>query len=134
MQWQKNMQLIDANVILRYLLNDHEEMSIKAKNLISSGTVYTKPEVISEVIYVLKGVYSVSRNEIRSFIYTLLNDIYCDEASCIQYAMDIYAEISLDFVDCLLIAYHKINKENIFSFDKKLNKQLEKRKDYDENE
>ena len=77
MQWQKNMRLIDANVILRYLLNDHEEMSMKAKNLIASGTAYTKPEVIAEVVYVLKGVYTIERKEIRSFLYTLLKDIHC---------------------------------------------------------
>ncbi len=52
MQWQKNMQLLDANVILRYLLNDHAEMSLKTRDVISSGDTYTKPEVISEVIYV----------------------------------------------------------------------------------
>lgn len=37
-QWQKNMQLIDANVILRYLLNDSPQMSEKARNIICSGT------------------------------------------------------------------------------------------------
>lgn len=54
MQWRKSMQLIDANVILRYLLNDNQEMAQKARSLIVSGKVYTKPEVISEVVYVLK--------------------------------------------------------------------------------
>lgn len=33
MQWPRNMQLIDANVILRYLLNDDPEISQKAKVL-----------------------------------------------------------------------------------------------------
>ncbi|MCX4328909.1 MAG: hypothetical protein OSJ45_16770 [Lachnospiraceae bacterium] len=31
------MQLLDANVILRYLLNDHEEMPLKARDIIFSG-------------------------------------------------------------------------------------------------
>lgn len=31
---------------------------------------------------------------------------------------------NLDFVDCLLIGYNKINGIEIFSFDKKLNKTL----------
>ena len=48
------MQLIDANVILRYLLNDDREMSQKAKSVISEGA-YTKPEIIAEVVYVLRG-------------------------------------------------------------------------------
>lgn len=125
MQWPKNMQLIDANVILRYLLNDSPEMSSKTRELISSGNAYTKPEVISEVIYVLKGVYQIDKDRIRAFIYSMLDDISCAEDECIRAAMDIYASVSLDFVDCLLIAYHRINRENIFSFDKKLNRYLD---------
>ncbi len=124
MQWQKNMQLIDANVILRYLLNDSPEMSLKAKELISSGNAYTKPEVIAEVVYVLKKVYQIEKDGVQKFIKSLLDDISCTEESCIRMAVDIYSSISLDFVDCLLISYHRINNENIFSFDKKLNKHL----------
>ena len=37
MQWQKNMLLIDANVILRGILNDHPEMTQKAKEVISTS-------------------------------------------------------------------------------------------------
>lgn len=125
MQWPKSMQLIDANVILRYLLNDNPEMSPKAKALVASGSAYTKPEIIAEVIYVLKGVYRIDKDGIRKFIHCVLDDISCTESECVRMAMDIYSSISLDFVDCLLIAYHKINKENIFSFDKKLNKHLD---------
>lgn len=125
MQWPKNMQLIDANVVLRYLLNDSPEMSIKARELISSGNAYIKPEIIAEVIYVLKRVYQIDRSSIRTFIYSILDDISCSEDECIRMAIDIYASVSLDFIDCLLIAYHKINKEKVFSFDKKLNKHLD---------
>ena len=126
MQWQKNMQLIDANVILRYLLNDSPEMSQEARTIISSGNAYAKPEIISEVVYVLQKVYHIDKSTIRIFIHSLLDDISCTESECILYAMDVYASLSLDFVDCLLISYHQINHENIFSFDKKLNKHLDK--------
>ena len=125
MQWPKNMQLIDANVMLRYLLNDDPEMSQKSKALVATGNTYTKPEIIAEVVYVLKGVYGIDKDRIRKFIHSVLDDISCAEDECIRMAMDIYSSISLDFVDCLLIAYHKVNKENIFSFDKKLNRHLD---------
>lgn len=125
MLWKKNMQLIDANVIIRCILDDCPEMTAKATEVIDSGT-YTKPEIIAEVVYVLQKVYSVQRGALRKMIYDILDVVTCDEADCVRCAMDIYAEISLDFVDCLLIAYNKINQENIFSFDKKLNKQIEK--------
>ena len=35
-----------------------------------------------------------------------------------------FAGTSLDFVDCLLAAYHLLNGESVFTFDKKLNKHL----------
>ena len=126
MLWPKNMQLIDANVILRYLLNDHPEMSQKANAIISSGNAYTKPEVISEVVYVLKKVYQMEKDAIQAAICSLLDEISCTERGCVLCATNIYASISLDFVDCMLIAYHRVNHEDIFSFDKKLNKHLDK--------
>ena len=56
-------KLIDANVILRYLLRDHPQMSEEAKKVIEEGA-FTLPEVLAEVVYVLKGVYQVERTEI----------------------------------------------------------------------
>lgn len=124
MQWQKNMQLIDANVILRCILDDCPEMISKAVEVIDNGA-YTKPEIISEVVYVLQKVYSLQRLQIKIMINNILDVVSCPEDECIRMAIDIYSSISLDFVDCLLIAYHRVNKENVFSFDKKLNKHLE---------
>ena len=124
MRWQKNMQLIDANVILRCILDDCPEMTSKAVEVIDNGA-YTKPEIISEVVYVLQKVYSLQRLQIKIMINNILDVVSCPEDECIRMAIDIYSSISLDFVDCLLIAYHRVNKENVFSFDKKLNKHLE---------
>lgn len=123
MQWQKNMQLIDANVIIRCILNDCPEMTAKAVEIIDAGA-YTKPEILAEVVYVLQKVYSVQRPEIRNMLNKILEVVSCSEKECVIFAMDLYASVSLDFVDCLLIAYHTVNNENIFSFDKKLNKHL----------
>lgn len=125
MPWPKNMKLIDANVILRYLLNDHPETSLQAKEIIASGA-YTKPEVIAEVVYVLKGVYQVTRNDTRRFIGELLRCVSCTEVLAVKAALELYADTSLDFVDCLLTAYHQVNGEEVFTFDRKLIRYLEK--------
>ncbi len=42
----------------------------------------------------------------------------------VAYAVDVYAETSLDFVDCLLIAYHVLGKEDVFTFGKNLAKRI----------
>lgn len=123
MRWQKNMRLIDANVILRYLLMDNLEMAYQAKAIIDAGA-YTKPEIIAEVVYVLKGVYKINRETISIYIKALLQSIYCEEAPAISYALDLYANSALDFIDCLLVAYQSLNNEQVFTFDKKLNKYL----------
>ncbi len=123
MQCSKSTPIIDANVILRYLLNDHAVMSPKAKNVIDVGA-RTKPEVIAEVVYVLRGVYEASREDICTYIRAALRSISCTDGDAIDYAIDLYAHASLDFIDCLLISYHVLYGDDVFSFDKKLNKKL----------
>lgn len=120
---RKNMQLIDSNVILRFILNDNAEMAKQAAEVIASGA-YTKPEVIAEVVYVLKSVYFTPKDKIKSIIRGLSDIIRIENANCVVYAIDMFASTSLDFVDCLLVAYHSLNGETVFTFDKKLNKHL----------
>ena len=48
------MILFDANMILRYLLNDDPDMAKKAEQFIIAGDVFVTIEVIAEVVYVLK--------------------------------------------------------------------------------
>lgn len=120
---RKNMQLIDTNVILRFILNDNTEMAKRAKEVIASGA-YTKPEVIAEVVYVLKNVYSTPKNKIQAIIHGLSDIIRIENSNCVIFAIDLFTSTSLDFVDCLLAAYHSLNGETVFTFDKKLNKQL----------
>lgn len=120
---RKNMQLIDTNVILRFVLNDNAEMAKQAAAVIESGA-YTKPEVIAEVVYVLKSVYSTPKDKIRSVIRGLSDIIRIENSACVLHAIDLFSSTSLDFVDCLLVAYHSLNGETVFTFDQKLNKHL----------
>ena len=85
---------------------------------------YTKPEVIAEVVYILKSVYSTPKDKIKSIIHGLSDIIQIENAKCVIYAIDLFSGASLDFVDCLPIAYHAVNGEAVFTFDKKLNKHL----------
>ena len=59
------MVMLDTNMILRYLLNDNEDMALEAEDIIKKGQVYVTIEIIAEVVYVLKGVYSVEREKIK---------------------------------------------------------------------
>ena len=120
MPWQKNMVMLDTNMILRYLLNDQQEMADKAEQYLSAGNVSVTIEVIAEVVYVLKGVYSAERDQIADTIKGFLELVSCQEKDVLNLALDTYAERNLDFVDCVLYGYHAVHGVEIATFDKKL--------------
>lgn len=71
MPWQRNTQLVDANVLIRCILNDCPEMTKKAVEVIDAGA-YTKPEILAEVVYVLQKVYLIQRSKIRDLLKNIL--------------------------------------------------------------
>ena len=117
------MRLIDANVILRFILSDNEEMYRKSVQIISEGA-FTLPEVIAEVVYVLTKPYGIDRNGVCDSLITVLRFVHVDSKPALLEAISIYRGSSLDFVDCILIGRNHVLGDDVFSFDKKLNKRL----------
>ncbi len=124
------MILVDANIILRYLLNDHPQLSIKAADIIESQEVNAPIEVICEVVYVLLKVYQIPKQEISNQILLILekNIIATDKPDVVKYAPKYFYENNLDIVDALLLAYAVVENQTIFTFDNKLNKYLKSNK------
>ena len=117
------MPLVDANIILRYLMNDHPVMSPQAREIILAGAE-TTPEVLAEVVYVLRGVYHVDRPSIAVALESFIQEVTLSHKAAITYACKLYGQRSLDFVDCLLARYHHIDGTEIATFDEKLGKVL----------
>ena len=120
----KNMVMLDANVILRYLLNDNEKMALEAEKAIKTQTALVTIEVIAEVVYVLKRVYSIDKVEIKESVLGFLSETEVEERDVQVLGLKTYAEQNLDFVDCILYAYRCVKKYDILTFDKKLNQLL----------
>lgn len=53
-----------------------------------------------------------------------MDEVAVENQETVCEALSLFSETSLDFVDCILIARHRILGEEIVSFDKKLNKML----------
>ncbi|ADI27362.1 PIN domain-containing protein [Geobacillus thermoleovorans] len=125
--WWINMKIIDANIILRYLLNDHDELSGKAATIIEDNKVLLLREVIVEVVYVLEKVYNVKNDEISDILLELLkyDNIEVDDIEVVEEALALFGKRRLDFVDTLLYAYNKVKGYQVYTFDKKLDKMLE---------
>lgn len=121
------MGLVDANVVLRYLLDDHAELSPKAADIIERHSVTLPVEVGCEVVYVLQKVYAVERKEIQQQLGDLLNEelVTMDKPAVFLKALECFGDSTLDFVDTLLWAYQTLEQQEIFTFDSKLLKQLQ---------
>lgn len=117
------MALIDTNILLRFLLQDHDILSQQAKQIIDDNDVICLNAVIYEVIYVLQSVYKIDGALIADKLLILFeNDVIESEnKSVILKSLSIFKETSMD---CLLIAYRIIDNSVIFSFDKKVNNYL----------
>ena len=59
------MKLVDTNILLRYLLNDHPEMSAKAMTIMLDSEVLLLTQVVAEAVYVLGGVYKIGAQKLR---------------------------------------------------------------------
>ncbi len=68
------MSLVDANVVLRYLLDDHTKLSAKATEIIEQQAVTLPMEAACEVVYVLQKVYAVERKDIQRQLGALLDE------------------------------------------------------------
>jgi len=120
------MLILDTNAILRYMLSDNLDMATKVNEIINNNRVMIRYEVVAEVVYVLEGVYSLSRSKIKDSINVFLSvpNVETEAKSVLLLALETYADKNIDFVDCLLYAFKALQGYDVFTFDKKLNKLL----------
>jgi len=118
------MQIVDTNIILRFLLDDNQEMSNKAADIITKNQVFLLEEVLAEVVYVLERVYKLSKIDLVGIIQEFISysNIIVDNQDVIDLALITYQQNSLDFVDCILYSYSRCRNAKIYTFDKKLEK------------
>ncbi len=120
--------LIDTNVILRFLLGDHEILSPKSVILMNDIAANQKKAeiiapVIVECVYVMEKYYKIPRLEIvhkLSSILTFSGIINPDKNELLT-ALIKYGNSRIDIVDCLLAAFSGNNKV-VISFDKDFHK------------
>lgn len=117
------MLIVDANIILRYLLLDNEELAKKAAEIIENNKIFLPFEVIAEVVYVLEKVYKIERAEISRSLKELLKgeNIHTYDSDILNKALEIFGSRKMDFVDTLLCGYSLVRDDEVITFDKKIN-------------
>ena len=120
-------KLVDANVILRYLLRDDEPLFQKASEILEKvrtgeEKVVILESVLTECVYVLLKVYGVNRSTIAEKLSGLLyykGLANLDKQDLID-SMNLFGQTHLSFVDCLLCAKSKNNAMPMVTFDEEL--------------
>lgn len=128
---ERNMErkLVDANVILRYLLRDDEPLFQKAAEVfekVRTGEekVVILESVLTECVYVLLRIYRVNRSAIAEKLGGLLyykGVVNIDKQDLID-SIHLFGQTGLSFVDCLLCAKSKNNAMPMVTFDEELKK------------
>ena len=123
------MQIVDANIVLRYLLSDHEELSAKAEEIIDNNSIHLPIEVLCEVVYVLEKVYKAARNDVAEELTGLISnlEVTLPSREAVLVGLRNYGTENLDFVDCVLAGYAEVENVEVHTFDKKLRKLLDEK-------
>lgn len=120
--------ILDTNIILRYLVGDSEILHKKAVGIFKKAEagelrLLIKVVVIAEACFVLESFYKKSLEEIASSMEVLLSQkwIQIEDRKGLLGMWTNYRN-RLHFVDSYLLSSAKVNKYKILTFDKELEK------------
>ena len=117
--------ILDANVVLRYLLNDEPKQSPDAVELIEhapEGSLYLSAIVLAEVTWTLKSHFAVPRAEISASIQRVIGRLSIAADATTLDAVARYATVNADFVDCALASAGQASGLPVATFDKDFRK------------
>ena len=119
---------VDANVILRYVLDDHPELSNKAASIMDamedgSVTLACDPITLSEVVFVLTSFYKIPRESIVDSLMPIVKspNLRLRDKGRYIHALELFRQTVRQFGDaCCCAAAIEVSKGRLLSFDKKL--------------
>jgi predicted nucleic acid-binding protein len=119
---------VDANVILRFLLRDHEALSEKARGIweaIGEGrvTAVLDPVTLSEAVFVMRSVYRLAHSGIAASLAALLQPdaVVLPDKPRYLLALQLFAGPVPHFGDaCACAAALEKCEGRILSFDREL--------------
>jgi len=127
------VSLIDTNVIIRFLVGDHEEhlkISKKIFTQIQDNTLQVEilSEVLMEVLFVVVKRYKVPKEiTVEKLKRILLLDgvVNTDKMILIE-TLNMFLDKNIDYVDALICTKSKMQSYGKISFDKDVMKKCEK--------
>lgn len=125
--------LIDTNVIVRFLVGDHEKYLVESTKIFESiesrrievGILDT---VIMEILFVMIKYYKLPKNDVVNDLKSILamEGIVNTNKVVLVEALSLYVDRNIDFVDALICVKNKIQDYEYISFDSDIKKCVEK--------
>ena len=121
-------RLLDTNLIVRYLVQDHEKHAKAAGKLFDACdrgdvVIVVLPAVLAECVFVLESFYEHPRGDIASALGRLISSpgVEIDGAIHLD-VLDRYRKTKVHFVDCLIAATAATENMPVASFDQDFRK------------
>jgi predicted nucleic acid-binding protein len=121
-------RLVDTNLIVRFLVQDHEKHAKAAGKLFDACdrgdvVIVVLPAVLAECVFVLESFYEHPRGDIASALGRLISSpgVEIDAAINLD-ALDRYRKAKVHFVDCLIAATAATENMPVASFDQDFRK------------
>ena len=122
-------RLVDTNLIVRYLVQDHEKHAKAAGRVFDACdrgevVIVVLPAVLAECVFVLESFYEHPRADIAAALRTLISSpgVEMSENAVHLDALDRYGKTKVHFVDCLLAAAAKAEDSPVATFDEDFRK------------
>ena len=121
-------RLVDTNLIVRYLVQDHEKHARAAGKLFDACdrgdvVIVVLPAVLAECVFVLESFYEHPRGDIASALGRLISSPGVEIDATINLdALDRYRKTKVHFVDCLIAATAATENMPVASFDQDFRK------------
>jgi len=122
-------RLVDTNLIVRYLVQDHERHAKAAVKLFDACdrgdvVIVVLPAVLAESVFVLESFYEHPRGDIASALGRLISSPGVEISGTATHldALDRYRRTKIHFVDCLIAATAAAENTPVASFDQDFRK------------
>lgn len=127
---QKIQGIIDANILLRFLLNDIPEQADRCAELlkrIEAGTekVLMPDLVLADVIWTLERFYKQPKSKIQDILAPILalKGMHFSSKAAARRALQLYVQKNIDWTDAFVAAQMLSKKKNkIYSYDRDFDK------------
>lgn len=122
-------RLIDTNLIVRYLVQDHEKQARSAGRLFDACDrgdliIVVLPVVLAECVFVLESFYRLPRTGIASALGRLISSpgVEISEVTVHLDALNRYKATKTHFVDCVIAAAAVAKNLPVSTFDQDFRK------------